>query len=261
MKKRLLTLILIALALTLLLPTAAFAAGEDAAQLPHVTDNAGLLSDTQRQTLETRAAMISAQHECSVYIVTVDDYERYANDVYTCATDIFTQFDLGWGGNREGVLLLLSMEERDYALICHGYFGNEAFTDYGREVLAGYFKDDFRQDDWYSGLFDFVDGCDELMTMAENGQPLTRNTTPIRLVVVILVPLLAAFLVCTILKSQMKTARLKTEANEYIAENGVTLLAREDIFTHRTEHREVVESSSGGRSGGGGGFSGSTGKF
>ena len=78
MKRNLSIFILLALLVTLLvLPVQA------EAQLAYVTDAAGLLSDTQRQTLETLSSSLSEQYDCGVYIVTVDDFTEYGSgDVY-----------------------------------------------------------------------------------------------------------------------------------------------------------------------------------
>ena len=61
----------------------------------------------------------------------------------------------------------------------------------------------------------------------------------------------------------MKTARKQTAAADYIVPGSENLRIREDVFTYRTETREVIESksSSGGTSVGSDGFSSHSGKF
>ena len=93
MKRRLLSLLLILLLLAALLP-AAFAEGaaepeespapeaSAAPVFPYVLDQAGLLRDSQREALEQKAAALSEQHQCALYIVTVQDHTQYNPDVY-----------------------------------------------------------------------------------------------------------------------------------------------------------------------------------
>ena len=88
-------------------------------ELGCVTDAASLLSDQQWATLEGKAEALSAQYECGVYIITVDDFADYVNtnDIYEAAKAIYKEYSLGWGEEKSGVLLMLSMAERDYSLI------------------------------------------------------------------------------------------------------------------------------------------------
>ena len=295
MKKKLISLLLLSLLLALLCPLAAFAEGADGEQsFPYVLDNANLLSDSQRQALEEQAAALSETHACSLYIVTMEDYREYAGDVYTCATQLFTYFDLGWGSERDGVILLLSTKERDYALAGHGSTGE---TICGREsswLIEDEFLDNFRSNDWNGGFSDYLAACDRQLTKLENGGDVSeganiitgddgldyhefnrpdmastyRRSVGLRLAAVIGIPLLVALITCSVFKAQMKTAKEQTRADEYLVPHSMDLRIRDDRFTHRTETRTVIESDSrsGGGGGGssfhsGGGFSGRSGKF
>ena len=86
---------------------------------------------------------------------------------------------------------------------------------------------------------------------------------PILLLIVIGVPMIIAGIVCGVLYSQMKTARLKTEANDYIGA-GLKLRVQVDNYTH-TDRVQVYDppheesSSSGGSSVDSDGFGGSSG--
>ncbi|MBR0353934.1 MAG: TPM domain-containing protein [Oscillospiraceae bacterium] len=304
MIKRLISLLLILLLLAALFPAAlAEDAGasddaapeETAAAFPYVLDNALLLRDSQRETLEQKAAALSEQHQCSLYIVTVEDHTQYDYDVYEAAKGIFQYYDLGWGEEKNGVILLLSMGERDYAFTGHGDLGETVCNYESSWLIEDKFLDNFRNDDWYGGFSDFLDACDTQLTTLENGgdvsegadiitgpdgldyhsyndpyQNTGRSLMP-RLLVVIFVPLVVALIVCLIFKGQMKTAKLATRADEYLVPHSMNLRIRDDVFTHRTESRTLIESDSGSRGGGGGGggssfhsgggFSGRSGKF
>ena len=80
--------------------------------------------------------------------------------------------------------------------------------------------------------------------------------------------MLIALITCSVFKAQMKTAKEKTQANDYLVPQSMDLRVREDVFTHRTETRTRIETDSGSRGGGGGssfhsggGFSGRSGGF
>ena len=110
--------------------------------------------------------------------------------------------------------------------------------------------------------------ADTLDFYAEHGEPLDvgndNSGWPILLLIVIGVPMIIAGIVCGVLYSQMKTAKLKTEANDYIGA-GLKLRVKVDNYTH-TDRVQVYdppapppEESSGGSSVDSDGFGGSSG--
>jgi hypothetical protein len=78
-------------------------------------------------------------------------------------------------------------------------------------------------------------------------------------ILVIIIPLIIAAAVCFVLYKQMKTANLKTQANDYVTQGGVHMRIVQDFFTHRTVSRRVIEQKQPG--GGGGGRPGAPGGF
>ena len=172
-----------------------------------------------------------------------------------------------YGEEKSGELLLLSMEERDYALIAYGY-GNTAFTDYGKDKLTEKFLDNFKNDDWCGGFQDYLEKSDSMLQSAREGHPFDVDSNPlIRLAgigISLLVGCVAAFVIAVWVSDRMmKSVSAKTEAGAYLTAGSVVITGREDYFTHTTETRTKIEKSSG--SGGttvdSDGFSGKSGKF
>ena len=290
MKRRLLTLFT-SVCLVFLLWVPAAAAGEYTADTSFVYDNASLLSENELEYLETFATTAYASSGCGVYIITIDSFERLGSStVYDCATELFISYKLGFGTDDDGVLLLLSMEDRDFAFISHGNFANNAFPDYIKAAIEDEFLDDFANDDWYEGFKDYFEECRSYLTdYIEGGYSKDYNNEDNYYIsspsysddievynsvsgstwlVIIGVPVLIAFIVCSIFKGQMKTAVKKTEARDYIVAKDIDIRIRQDMFTHRTETRRVIQNSSSssvhrssGGSRSGGGFSGRSGKF
>ena len=185
------------------------AAVQTDAQLPYVYDAAQLLSDEQKADLEQRAENFTELYGCGIYIVTVDDFTRYSDSysIESFAEQVYRSYTLGVGEDDTGIMLILSMAERDYDLCAYGADAHTAFTDYGKDVLANRFLDDFRNDDWYAGFVDYQNGCASLLRQAAAGTPLDYDTDPARLEtqkrfklgVVIVVPLLIA-LICVLIR-------------------------------------------------------------
>jgi uncharacterized protein len=260
-----LTTILLAFLLTAALATVAIAVGEDL-----VTDLTGTLSDSQIERLNQRAERISEQYRCDVAIVVIDAMtDNYG--AYEWAMYIYDEFNFGYGSERSGVLLFLSLTERDYYLIAFG-FGNTAFTDYGKDVMINnYIRPLLRDDMYYDAFSAYLDKAEEYLAMARDGTPFDRGTDPaaqqsnilFKVAVVILVPLIIAFIICSVWKSQMKSARIATTACNYIPPGGFHLTGSADTFLYQTRTRVKIQSSSssGGTSVNSRGFSGRGGKF
>ena len=289
--KRIIAYILV-ITLLLAINIFVFADDIDRAAGYHVYDEADLLSDSEWSSLEKAASDISERYKCDLYIVTVNDFTDYTDDydVLTAAQNIYEQMDFGYGTGRDGQMLLLSMDDRDYALIAYGDFGNQAFTDYGKDLVIDAFLDDFRRNDWYGGFSDYLDECEYLLREASNGTPVdilipddpvgpdyhykpTWKDYAERYLFMLLPSSLASLIVCSILRSKSKTVHIATEANRYV-DRGLRLFNSNDMFLHRSQTRRRIEtdrtsfhSSGGGGSHYGGttvnssGFSGKSGKF
>lgn len=267
MKKKLLLSLLLILCLLLSLGGTALASGEMA--IPYVTDAAGLLTTEEAEALESQAEQIAQSYGCAPYILTVADFQDYDSsyDIFEAGMNLYERWDLGYGAEKNGLLLILSMAERDYALVTYGSVTHRAFTDYGQDYLTDRFLDDFRNDDWAGGFRDYLETSAWLLEQAANGTPYDVDTAPKGFnPLIVVIPLVLALVVCLVLTGQMKTANQKTEAGEYIIQNGTNMRVVQDIFTHRTVTRQVIEQNNN-SSGGGGttvnsrGFSGGSGKF
>lgn len=263
--KKILTLCL-AIMLVFVSPVTVLASDTtDNSQLNHVTDDADILTGAEEAELEAFAMRVSRDYNCGIYILTVDDYTDYTNgSIRSFAEEIFNEYTLGIGDDRNGVMLVLSMEDRDYTFIAHGDIANKAFTDYGKDKLSEEFLDDFKNDEWYDGFYDFLKECDDYLQKSKDGHPVDVPTGPktlVKVLITILVPLLIAGIVCLVFASQMKSVKVEKYAAAYITGNGLNLTGRQDIFIRETVHRTKIESSGGGTSVNSGGFSGKSGKF
>ena len=269
MRKKVILSLLLALCLVLSLGGAALASGQMA--VPHVTDTAGLLTQAEVLALEEQAEQIAADYGCAPYILVVENYRDYedTNDAFEAGMNLYERWDLGYGPEKNGLLLMLSMAERDYALVSYGSVTHRAFTDYGQDYLSEQFLDDFRQGNWAGGFQDYLSTSAWLLEQARNGTPYDVSSAPEEPsfnFLIILIPLVLALVVCLILMAQMKTANRKTEAGDYMVQGGTDMRVVQDIFTHRTVTRQVIQSENKGGGGGGTtvnarGFSGKSGKF
>lgn len=262
--KRIASLLLCLLLLSLL-AAPAFSAGMEDAELQNVINNARIFTDEERDALNRKAETISHKYRCAVYLIAVPNYRSYGNDLFEAARGLYQDYSLGYGEGHDGILLLLSMANRDYELITFGY-GGEAFTDYGQTAIIKAFTDDFAEDHWYAGAEDYLDMCARLLSMARSGNVFSAKNDPEALYAGIffsaILGLIAAFIVRGSLKRKMRSVARGKEANRYIPAEGAVITHSSDVYSHTTETRHKIESSSSGSSRhSGGGFTGRSGKF
>lgn len=234
--------------------------GVSAAEFGYVSDGAGLLSAEEAEALELMAEKNALSLDCGVYVITVDDYRDYADDVYRAAYGLYHQYSLGEGSGRNGILLLLSMRNRDYALFVYGPEAEKAFSDYALRELEEEFLDELGYNDWYGGLTDYMETCREYLTLSSQGAPVEENMLRY-FPAVLVISLVVALIVCLVLKGQMKSVFKKAEADSYTDEAGLNLTGSRDMYIQTTRTKTKISSSSGGGSHSGGGGHGRSGKF
>ena len=162
------------------------------AQLYYVTDEAGLLSENENMMLEKMAETVSQKYGIGVYIVTVEDYRDFHSEgVYKATYTIYHEYTMGEGPNRDGIMLLLSMDDRDWAMFCYGSRCEYAFNSYGQQKLEKVFLDNFGENDWYGGFEDYIKECSVYLEKAASGKPV-RASLFFPILIVIGLSLLAA---------------------------------------------------------------------
>ena len=257
------------------------AVGVSAAQSAYIYDEAGLLSDAGRAQLEALAENVTSEYPINVYVVTVDDFRDYnQSSVYEAAKTYYNSHNLGYGSNRDGMLLMLSMDDRDYALIAYGDYATTNLTDYGRQKLSEEFLDDFRYDDWQGGFEDYYTVTKDYLKEAKENRPVDiypkepadpKKVRSLGAAISLLLGYPASALVCGGMKSKLRSVKPAASANQYLNADSVNFSDRSEVFTHTTQvrtpiprqNRDENHSSFGG--GGShidsGGFAGHSGKF
>ena len=173
-----------------------------------MTDAAGLLREGERARLEKMAEAVSQKYRVGVYIVTVEDFRDYhADGVYKATYTIYHNYTMGEGPNRDGIMLLLSMDDRDWAMFCYGKRCEYAFNSYGQEKLEKVFLDNFGENDWYGGFEDYVKECRVYLEKASAGKPVRASLFYPLLIVIGLFAAIAALLVAVSVTAILLMAR------------------------------------------------------
>ena len=250
-----------------------------AAEPDRVADMAGLLTSLEEDELRGQIADIAGEYQFDAVIVTADSLNGKTAQEY--ADDYFDYNGYGYGEDYDGVLLLISMEYRDWAISTCGR-GQEVFTAYGLDRIRDAIVPYLSQGQYYSAFERFLDMTQDYLYEAEVNTPYDTNNRPGEEIVqereetnwltvvlgCLIVGLAAALIVTGVMKSKLKSVRPQTDARQYAGNFDVTLA--NDLFLYRTVSRTARperNSSSGGggssrhTSSSGRSHGGSSGKF
>lgn len=242
---------------------------QSAPATPYVIDDARLLTLEQRQELNAYAEKITETYGMGIYVMAVEDFHDYGEEsqIFDVLWNYYHDNSLGYGANRQGMILMLSMAERDFATFFYGEDTEYAFNSFGQAQLENYFLDDFGDDNWYDGFKDFLTAGEDFMEKAAAGEPVRDNPWSLASVFV-LIALFASFVVTRLLWMKMANVAAQKGANRYQTADGLVLTKQVDQFLTQTVRRRKIESSDSGsgksgssRAHSGGGGSGRSGKF
>ena len=249
MKKRIISLIVVmTMILALALPV--LAARDD--DIVRLVDDADLLTKSEEKKLLTNLNDTSEELEFDIIIVTVEDFdgvdvERFTEDYY----------DETYGVSRDGVILLISMEERDWCISGNGE-GKDIFTSSNIDAVADAIMDDLGDDNFADAFDLFVDECAYYIDCERNGYPFNFGTT---LVVALVIGLLVAVIVTFVLKSQLKSVRMQAAAQSYVKPGSMNITMAHEFYLYRTVNRVRKANTSTTGTGGSGTHSTRSGKF
>lgn len=253
MKKRL----LLFLTIFLLLPTIVFATinvdfnRPEMERPPRLVDDGDIISSEEESELIDKLDKVSDKLNFDIVIYTNNYLDNKTATEF--ADGYFDYNGFGVGPNRDGILLFLSMSERDYAISTSGY-GITAFTDYGLSRLENEILPILGDGDYYEAFDKFIDSSEYYVNEARAGRVIDRGSQRMGLAeygIMALVSLVGAaaisFGYVKSLESSHISKKRKYNANTY--KNGVAnIIPTRDMFLNRniTRVRRPRESSNSG---------------
>lgn len=207
-----------------------------------MVDNAELLTEVEKNSIESKLEGLSEKHGLDIVIVTVDSTDGksvkdYADDYYD------------YNGYREdGILLLIAMEDRDWMISTTGY-GITVFTDAGLDYISDRFVP-YLSDGEYSEAFTvFADLCDSFIIRAGSDDPYDHGGMPddyyvteeyekepydikISIVISLVIGLVSAFIVTGIMKGQLNTVRPQNKADNYVKADSMKVTRSRDLYLY-----------------------------
>lgn len=230
-------------------------ASKGANEYSRVADSADLLSDSEEKALCERLDKISEKYTADVVVVTVESTE--GDSAMDVADDLFDYCEYGMGSDRSGVLLLISISERDWWISTHGMCIS-AFSDGNIDSIGELMTDDLADGEYADAFKTYADECEYYLDIETNGKPFNPIYS---LLISVAIGLIIAFIVTMIMRSQLKSVKGQPAASDYIKRGSMQINLANELFLYRhIDRREKPKnnssthrSSSGSTHGGGGG--------
>ena len=236
MKRKLFSILLVALLCLSLTISVCAASGAD------IYDEADLLSSAEEKQLAEKLTNISEQFNAQIVVMTVPSTD---GSIDTFVEDVYDSMNMGYGENRDGFLLLVCMESREYRILSNGYAG-EAIGLNQIDAIGEAIVSNLSDGDYADAFITFADHCAYYLDGYLNGFPFNAGKN---LVVALIIGVVAGVIAAFILKKQLKTVRQQKQANVYIKSGSMQITTSRDLFLYREVSRTQKQSSNSSGSG------------
>ncbi len=205
-------------------------------------DNAGLLTEEEYNTVAVMLDEISERLSCDVVILT----EPYIDsDAESYADDYFDYNGYGYGDEGDGVLLLVSMDPREWHVSGSGICNSRYISDSALEYISENISDDLQNENYVECFNTYAKRCDEVISDARQGKAYKKPFAfGVSLAVSVVVGFVAAFIVTGIMKSKLKSVASRSRASDYLKTGSLNVTEARDIFLYRQVTRTEKQSSS-----------------
>ena len=208
-----------------------------------ISDWAGLLSDDEVAELSDQLDEISERQQFDVVIVTLDSLE--GADVTAYADDFFDYNGYGFGENKDGILFLISMGEREMCMSTTGY-GITAFTDAGQNYIYDQIMTYIKDGDYATAFTTFAAQCDGFITQARTGEPYDIDNLPEEpfsvvgaLIIAVGIGFIISLIATGIMRLQLHSVYSRQAAEDYMIKDSMQVTRSNDLFLYKqVERRE-----------------------
>lgn len=204
---------------------------------PRLTDQANLLTDSEKTQLLELLDEISERQQTDIVVVTSKSLQGKSAMEY--ADDFYDENGYGFGEEKDGILFLISMEESSWYVSTSG-FGITAVTDIGLRFMAQQLSDDLSKGEYEEAFTIYASLCDDYLTQARMGKPYDADHLP-KKPFAFLKYFLTAFgigfvislLAVERMRDKLGSVYRRLVADCYVKEDSMKLTKMKDIFLYR----------------------------
>lgn len=242
---------LLAVGILFLAVLAGWATGGEASGHPseRILDQADLLTDREESRLSQLLDRYSQENQCDIVAATVDSLGN--KTAQEAADDLFDEKGYGTGTERDGILLLVSMERRDWAISTSG-FAMQAFSLDGQTYIMDQVKPLLGEEEYFQAFQTYANLSAELVEQAREGNPYGEGKSsgkPVPLYwipVSIILGMGLAWVFGRIRASALKSVTGEKLAARYIVPKSFHLTVRQDQLIRKFVTTRRIEKSGSG---------------
>lgn len=221
-----------------LLATSVLAEESSKVSKDYVVDNADLLTQTEENELSEKLQDISDELQFDVVVVTTNSIGSKTATEY--ADDYFDYNGYGRGSNNDGVLFLVDMGDRKWAISTSGY-GIEAIVDSALDDMEEEIVPYLKSGDYDGAFNEFADLTYDIVNDAKNGKSYSNSTTSTtknhknigtNLIVAFSIGAGISLIIILVYRSKLKPVKFEKEAKEYIVPGSFNLRRSDDVFLY-----------------------------
>lgn len=209
-------------------------------------DEADLLTNSEETQLRDQLDEISERQQADIVVVTKKSLQGKSAMEY--ADDYYDRKGYGFGDEKDGILFLISMEERDWYISTSG-FGITAVTDAHLEELSEQFLEELAKGEYAAAFTIFAQQCDIYLTQARTGTSYDAEVRPQEpfpfvggLIIAFGIGFLISLLATGRMRGRLKTVHSQSAADCYVKKGSMKLTKEKDLLLYRhIDRRERPE--------------------
>lgn len=229
-------------------------------QLPLIVDTAGVIDPARVAALNDRADALSKKYACDTAVVFISSTGGRSIQAY--ADDFYDYNGYGYGTEDAGILLMVAVEDRSFALSTYGPAAY-TFSDYGQLYMDEAYIPCLRNSDWAGAAEAYLQVCQELLEYElEHGRPYDMGNQKqesfigAKILLSLVIGFVLAFIPIGVMKRKMLNVRKQEDAADYLKSGSFHLSRNYDRYiTSQVTRVAKPKENNNSRSGGGGGSS------
>lgn len=226
--------------------------------LPLIIDEAGLISESEKAILDHQAQTLKNDYNMDIVILTVDSTNGRSPRQF--AQNYYDQNHYA----DDGILLLISMEERDWSICTTGKC-QDIFTDYGIDQLGEQFVDQLSDKAYFHGFKTFLNAIPSYCDAYNSGSPIDRTLGLSHMIISLLTGAAIGGITIAIMRSAMNSAKPQHSAVQYVKNHTFRMYGNFDMYLYsrvtKTPRQTNSSGPHGGNNGGSRSHGGGGGKF
>ena len=242
MKKRIASIILTVLLAFTLIPAGVIRT--EAKGPARLIDEADVLTEKEEQKLSEKLDEISLERQSDVAVVILKDFG--GKDPETFADDYYMEQGYGIGEEKDGILLMIGMSERQWHITTHGY-ARTAFTDQGLDYIEEEFRSSLSDGKYAKAFQKYADLCDDFLKEAAEGEPYDgkhmpkRPLSPIWILGAPGIGFVIMLIIASVKKSKLKSVKEMAAAKEYTRPGSVQITSNHDRLVNKVTTRRKID--------------------